>query len=123
MIPEHNKFVLSLVYEKNTVCSLNLILFSMFGPDADQENPDDITVSEMKRCETPLFGKNGRLIKRPPRELVIQQLTLPRILTNANRILTSFNEFSRIDTNWHKFTRICPNFPEILHIFEFHFFE
>ena len=38
----------------------------MFGPDADQENPDDITVSEMKRCETPLFGKNGRLIKRPP---------------------------------------------------------
>ena len=38
----------------------------MFGPDADQENPDENTVTEMKRCETPLFGKNGRLIKRPP---------------------------------------------------------
>ena len=45
---------------------LQFNIFSMFGPDADHEIPDQTTVENTKRCETPLFGKNGRLIKRPP---------------------------------------------------------
>ena len=55
------------------------------------------------------------------RKVIIQQVTTPRMATNAIRILTDFNEFSRIDSDPREFTRIDSDLLRFIQFFNVNF--